>query len=66
MILKSISVSLLCCLLLWSDGCAGAAGMGVRMIDPVLQPHEDAAELEQLVRQAHDRGNAHRASLGVT
>tara|TARA_B100000609_G_scaffold95471_1_gene76040 strand:+ start:504 stop:935 length:432 start_codon:yes stop_codon:yes gene_type:complete len=36
------------------------------MIDPVLQPHEDAAELEQLVRQANDRGNAHRASLGVT
>tara|TARA_B100000459_G_scaffold109549_1_gene63811 strand:- start:30 stop:464 length:435 start_codon:yes stop_codon:yes gene_type:complete len=36
------------------------------MIDPVLQPHEDAAELEQLVRQANDRGNAHRASLGLT
>jgi len=32
----------------------------------VPQPYEDAAELEQLVRQAHDRVNAHRASLGVT
>ena len=66
MTLKSISVSLLCSLLLWADGCAGPAGGGLRMTDPVLQPHEDAAELEQLVRQAHDRGNAHRASLGVT
>ena len=36
------------------------------MIDPVLQPHDDPAELEQLVRQAHDLVNAHRASLGVT
>ena len=66
MTLKSISVSLLCSLLLWADGCAGRAGGGLRMTDPVLQPHEDAAELEQLVRQAHDRVNAHRASLGVT
>lgn len=66
MTLKSISVSLLCSLLLWADGCAGPAGGGLRMADPVLQPHEDAAELEQLVRQAHDRVNAHRASLGVT
>ena len=66
MTLKSISVSLLCSLLLWADGCAGPAGGGLRMTDPVLQPHEDAAELEQLVRQAHDRVNAHRASLGVT
>ena len=66
MTLKSISVSLLCSLLLWADGCAGPAGGGLRMTDPVLQPHEDAAEFEQLVRQAHDRVNAHRASLGVT
>jgi uncharacterized protein YkwD len=66
MTLKSISVSLLCSLLLWADGCAGPVGGGLRMTDPVLQPHEDAAELEQLVRQAHDRVNAHRASLGVT
>ena len=66
MTLKSISVSLLCSLLLWADGCAGPAGGGLRMTDPVLQPHEDAAELEQLVRQAHDRVNAQRASLGMT
>ena len=67
MTLKSISVSLLCSLLLWADGCAGPTGAGeLRIIDPVLQSHEDAAELEQLVRQAHDRGNAQRASLGVT
>ncbi len=66
MTLKSISVSLLCSLLLWADGCAGPAGGGLRMTDPVLQPHEDAAELGQLVRQAHDRVNAHRASLGLT
>ena len=67
MTLKSISVSLLCSLLLWADGCAGPTGAGeLRIIDPVLQPHEDAAELEQLVRRAHDRVNAHRASLGLT
>lgn len=66
MTLKSISVSLLCSLLLWADGCAGPAGGGLRMTDPVLQPHEDAAELEQLVRRAHDRVNAQRASLGMT
>jgi len=36
------------------------------LIDLLPQPYEDAAELEQLVRQAHDRVNAHRASLGVT
>ena len=66
MTLKSISVSLLCSLLLWADVCAGPVGGGLRMTNPVLQPHEDAAELEQLVRQAHDRVNAQRASLGVT
>ena len=66
MTLKSISVSLLCSLLLWANGCAGPAGGGLRVTDPVLQPHEDAAELEQLARRAHDRVNAHRASLGLT
>ena len=63
MTLKSISVSLLCSLLLWADGCAGPTGGELWIIDPVLQPHEDAAELEQLVRRAHDRVNAQRASL---
>ena len=66
MTLKFISVSLLCSLLLGAGGCAGPAGGGVRTIDPALQPHEDAAELEQLVQRAHDRVNAHRASLGLT
>jgi uncharacterized protein YkwD len=65
MILKFISVSLLCSLLLGASGCAGPAGGGARTIDPALQPHEDAAEFEQLIQQARDRVNAHRASLGL-
>lgn len=65
MTLKSISVSLLCCLLLSAGGCAGPDSPGLRTIDPALQPHEDAAELEQLVQRAHDRVNEHRSSLGL-
>ena len=65
MILKFINVSLLCSLLLGASGCAGLPGGGLHTIDPALQPHEDAAEFEQLIQQACDRVNAHRASLGL-
>ena len=65
MILKFINVSLLCSLLLGASGCAGPTGGGLHTIDPALQHHEDAAEFEQLIQQACDRVNAHRASLGL-
>lgn len=34
-------------------------------MDPALQPHENASELEALVLRAHQHVNRHRASLGL-